>query len=85
MPETSERSRASNSLHRNDPWSMNTERDDPMRALLEAAREVERWYYERDVLWVDSSAEERQEADAAVIALHDALVALGEPEVAGDG
>ena len=34
---------------------MNTERDDPMRALLEAAREVDRWYYERDVLWVYSS------------------------------
>lgn len=64
---------------------MEAERDAPMRTLLDAALEVERWYYERDALWVKLSVDERQEADAAVIALHDALVTLGESQVVEDG
>lgn len=44
---------------------MDADGESSMEDLLDAAREVERRYYERDALWVKLSAGERQEADAA--------------------
>ncbi len=52
--------------------------NNPIENLLEAARAVEHWYYERDAMWVELAPADRQPADEAVIALHNALVALGE-------
>lgn len=46
--------------------------------VVEAARDVDRWYYEQDAMWMKLTPEERQEADAAVIRLHDALEGLEE-------
>lgn len=63
---------------------METDRDARIKALLDAARQVEHWYYERDALWVKINRDELQEADAAVIALHNALVGLGESKVVED-
>lgn len=57
---------------------------DSLEALLEAARAVERWYYGRDAMWVRLTATDRQHADEAVIALHDALAALDESGVIED-
>lgn len=44
--------------------------------LVAAAREVDRLFYEEDSMWVVVTKEERAQADDAVIALHDKLVAL---------
>lgn len=46
--------------------------------VIQAAREVDRWYYEQDAMWVELTPEEHQQADAAVIRLHDALEGLEE-------
>ena len=61
-----------------------TEHDTNMEELFEAARAVEHWYYERDGMWVELSEQERRQADEAVIALHDALAALGESGIVED-
>lgn len=48
------------------------------QALLEATRDVEHWYYERDAMWVTLRRDELEKADAAVLQLHNVLVDLGE-------